>query len=831
MTAAGERNDTVLDTHFGKTSGKPRGRRHRGYQAMPRPCHGFLVVPIWNIRSAVLDMIVNAFVPLRYHRRAGLESSFSGAGLSDKSQDIGPTMFRSAAIRPILVLVACCILVPPSAMAAPTRNVLMLYSNNRLLPANIEIDRGFRETIAAPTTRNTDIFAEFLDVPAFSGPAYEQDTATYLRQKYAARPPDSIVVAGESALGFVLRHRAELFPDIPVVHVAVAKAFLQSSPPLPPDVIGVPVEYDALGTVELALRFHPNARRLVAVTGSSAWDRERESALRAGLARLQQPPVEFLAGLPTADVVKRLREFGSDDVVYTPGYFKDGAGREFVPRESVVLMAAASGAPVYGPYSTFIGTGVVGGRMPTYIDMGREAAKSVNRLLDGDPISAIRLPAGIPAVTQVDWRQARRWGISEGKIPPDAIVHFREPTFWETYRTQAIVAAVVILLEAGLIVALLIERRLRRRTAAALEESEKRITLAAHAARLSMWMWDLTHDKVWATAKLRQRAGLSKETPVSFDQILRTVYPADRDRFDRAVREAAANNRELDVEYRVIQPDGEVRWFAARGHVASNEGQCLTGVKMDITPRKAAELQAEKDRSALTHISRVSMMGQLSAAIAHQLNQPLAAILGNAETARKMLGREQADLAELREILDDIVTEDNRAAEVIRRLGALYKRGEMPLAPLDLNELVRETLDLVRAELTIRQVETVIELDPSLPSVDGGRVQLQQVLLNLILNAADSMSSVDTSKRILVIRTTRDGESVQLCVVDRGTGIAPEDIKRVFDAYWTTKAGGVGVGLAICYSIITAHRGTITAANNPDGGATFCFTLPVRSDA
>lgn len=741
-----------------------------------------------------------------------------------------PIIAEAAGLTVLLLALWC--LSPPPALATSSPTVLVLYSNNRLVPGNVDVDRGLRETMATAPERTAQLFSEYLDDPAFSGAEHERITAAYYRQKYVDRPPQVIVAAAESALGFVLRHRAEMFPNVPVVYVAVSKGYFASNPSLPPDVIGVPVEFDAMGTIELALRWHPNARRLVVVTGTSPWDREREAGLRSGLAHLDaRPAIEFLAGLPTPEVLKRLRELRNDDVVYTPGYFMDGAGRESSPAESVRLMAPASGAPVYSPYGTQMGTGIVGGRMPTFVGMGREAGKAVNSLLDGIAPSAIRMPAGIPALVQVDWRQVRRWGISADEIPPDAIIHFREPTFWEAYRTQAIFVLVVILLQAGLIVALLLERRLRRRTAAALAESEGRISLAAHAARLSMWMWDLAHDSIWASAKLRQRAGLSKETPVSFDQILQTVHPADRDLFEQSVRHAAASAQELDVEYRVVQHDGEVRWFAARGHAAAGADQCLTGVKMDITARKSAEFQAERDRAALTHMSRVSTMGQLSAAIAHQLNQPLASILGNAETARKMLGRGDLDIAELREILDDIVTEDNRAAEVIRRLGALYRRGEMPMAPLEINDLVRETLDLVRAELTMRQVVPITELAASLPPVDGGRVQLQQVLLNLVLNAADAMGDVAAGERVLVVRTAADGGNVRVCVADHGSGIAANDMNNLFDAFWTTKAGGVGVGLAICYSIVTAHRGTLTATNNPDRGATFCFTLPIRNQA
>jgi signal transduction histidine kinase/ABC-type uncharacterized transport system substrate-binding protein len=724
-------------------------------------------------------------------------------------------------------LLACCFLAHPAPSAGQGADVLVVYSNNRLLPANIEVERGLREVLETATGGKLDLFAEFLDRPAFLGEAHEARMAAYLVQKYATRPPRVIVAAGEAALWFVLSYRTGLFSAVPVVHAALSRTTLESGPPLPADVIGIPVDDDLPGNVALAMRWHPGARRVVVVTGTSPWDRAREAEIRAGVAQLEpKPSIEYVAGLPTADVVARLAALGRDDVVFTPGYFRDGAGREFSPRESVVAMADASGAPVYGPYGTFIGTGVVGGRMVDFEAVGRATGNIVARLLDGVPVSSVSMPARIAAPVQVDWRQVGKWGIREDVIPPDAIVHHRTPTFWESYRTQALVVALVVLLQAILIGALLVERRRRRNTATALAESEQRISLAAYAGRLSMWMWDLAHDQVWTTARLRDRAGLPGEVPVSFDQVLQTVHPADRERFNHVVRSAAASGQELDVEYRVIQPDGEVRWFVARGHAAAGTEHCLTGVKMDITPRKAAELQAAGDRAALTHLSRVSTMGQLSAAIAHQLNQPLAAILGNAETGRKLLGRDPVDHQELREILDDIVGEDNRAAEIIRRLGALYKRGEMELARLDLNELARETLDLVRAELMTRNVSAETEFDPALPPIRGGRIQLQQVLLNLILNAADAMSGVDVDRRVVVVRTSFDGDQVRLCVTDRGTGIAADALPHVFDAFWSTKATGAGVGLAICHSIITAHQGTLEAYNNAGGGATFCFALP-----
>jgi C4-dicarboxylate-specific signal transduction histidine kinase len=296
---------------------------------------------------------------------------------------------------------------------------------------------------------------------------------------------------------------------------------------------------------------------------------------------------------------------------------------------------------------------------------------------------------------------------------------------------------------------------------------------------------------------------------------------------ERAVREALDQDVPINVEYRILGGGGDVRWLAAYGRRESAATSRVLGVARDVTDRKLAELQAERDRSALRHVGRVTMLGQLSASIAHQLNQPLAAILGNAEAARTLLGREPVDLRELREICDDIVNDDHRAAEVIRRLRALFKHGELRTAPLDVNELVSETLELARTDLVMRHVVAVAELAPALPAVRGDRVQLQQVVLNLIVNATDAMGATDAPLRELAIRTARTDGGIQLRVADRGPGIPAEHLDRIFEPFWTTKPTGMGIGLAICRSILDAHGGRVTVANRADGGAEFSVVVPV----
>ncbi len=359
-----------------------------------------------------------------------------------------------------------------------------------------------------------------------------------------------------------------------------------------------------------------------------------------------------------------------------------------------------------------------------------------------------------------------------------------------------------------------------------LQESESRMQLAGTAASLGMWTWDIARDSVWATNQARALLGFSATEPLSLARVLGASHAEDRGTVEQAIREAAAGNTQLDLEYRVVDPDGGIRWVALRGH-AETGGVRLLGVVIDTTERKVAELQAANDRLALQHMTRVSLLGQLSASIAHQLNQPLAAILGNAEAAQKMLGRENVDHVELREICNDIVSEDIRASQVIRRLRDLYKRGEPKIERINLNELALETLDLVRNELLNRHVAFDTEFASMLPDIEGDAVQLQQVVLNLVLNAADAMRTTVVEERKLTIRTEMDATHVRLCVVDHGQGIAATDLKRVFDAFWTTKAGGMGMGLALCESITAAHHGSIAAANNAGGGATFCVTLPI----
>lgn len=730
-----------------------------------------------------------------------------------------------------LSLVFTCLMLagPPASAATRPHNVLVLYSFGRLLPANLEGDRGVREVFAMQKDLPITTSFEFLDNPRFSGDAYERTFVAYLRDKYASMPPDVIMVAADEALDFVLRHRDELFARVPIVHMNVTTTYLRSIPALPVDVIGTPITYDYFGTVEQALRWQPGANRLVVVTGSNAWDRAQEAQIRAQLGRLPASlSIDFLAGLPTEELLRRLRQLQPGAIVLTPGFFVDGSGRESAPRESTEMIAKAAAAPVYVTFSTQLGTGVVGGRMAGFREVGRTGARTAIALLEGIRPEAVRPPATMPTPLQVDWRQLERWKIGADDVPQGAIVWFREPTLWQAHRDLVLLWAVVILVQAGLIAALLFERRRRRLTVAALARSEQHLRLAGQAARLSAWvLHEESNTKPDARDVGNAAPAAAAADPLrDFRDTLARVSPQDRPAVDAAVRHALETGGGFDVEYRIGGNDGQDRWEAAWGNVDPAQASRLVGVAIDITERKRAEMQTEIERAALYHMSRVSLLGQLSAAIAHQLNQPLASIRANAEAAQKMLEREPLDVAELREICADIVTDDHRAADVIRQLGALFRRGLSKFEPIDLNELIRDSLDLVRGALTTRRVTVTTDLAPSLPPISGDRVQLQQHLLNLIMNAADAMAQSPGGGREVTITTALHGPCVRLCVADKGPGVPAEVRDNVFEPFWSTREGGMGMGLAVCRSIVTAHHGSLTVADAPKGGAEFCTTLP-----
>ena len=371
---------------------------------------------------------------------------------------------------------------------------------------------------------------------------------------------------------------------------------------------------------------------------------------------------------------------------------------------------------------------------------------------------------------------------------------------------------------------------------AGLRESEARMSLAVDAADLGIWIRDLARNEIWASHKWRELFGYAPSEPLEFNALLRRLHPDDREglRQAHAMAVAGGNGGRYQTDYRLILPDGATRWISSQGRVefdATGRPVLIRGTARDVTTRKQAEQEALLLRQEIAHAGRVSMMGQLASGLAHEINQPLASILRNAEAAELFLQHPSPDLDEIRAILSDIRSDDERAGRVIDRMRGLLRRETLDTERLDVGALVGDVAALVRVDAVTRQVKLDVDVPADLPHVRGDRVQIQQVLLNLILNGMDALQETRLENRRVDVTARLDGAHlVEIAVSDAGHGIPADKLGQIFDPFFTTKPNGMGIGLAISRTIVEAHRGRLWAENRNGGGAAFRFTLPIAEE-
>jgi PAS domain S-box-containing protein len=362
------------------------------------------------------------------------------------------------------------------------------------------------------------------------------------------------------------------------------------------------------------------------------------------------------------------------------------------------------------------------------------------------------------------------------------------------------------------------------------KEAQDLFRLAAEGSHLGVWHWDEIAKTLTWDGATRDMFGVPADGQITLNTFYRALHPDDAERVKLTWRQALELRLPYQIEFRTQRTDGTIRWVDARGHGYYDEAGkplWMTGVLFDITDRKEAELQAQQNREELSHLSRVAAMGELTASIAHELNQPLSGITSNAAAGQRFIDRGKVDLRELHDLLGDIVADGRRAGDVIRGIQGMVKKDVSARQRINLNDIVSSVVRMVKPSAMLHSCELGTFLDPDIPTVEGDPVQLQQVLLNLIINAFDAMYATPLSRRKVVIATERDADGVaRVSVRDYGVGIPEEVRERLFEQFFTTKAKGLGMGLSIVRSIVESHGGTIAAENADDGGARFQFSLP-----
>ena len=602
-----------------------------------------------------------------------------------------------------LFLLLVAFLYPHTVTAEPRpRSVLLLDQSEPNAQFGLQFRAALRATLDQGQADPVTIYSEILDIARFNGAQFEPIVREYLRGKYRDRQIGVIVAHGSAALELALRLRDDLWPGVPIVFALVDELRLAQLK-LPPDVTGFTVRLRFENVVQMAQVLVPGLKR-IALVG----DKFEGQPFFGHFA--QEIPAfkgkfEFidLTGLPLETVRARVSKLTNDTAIYFSAVYRSQDGRNYISRDALPYIAATANRPIVSSSEPHLGFGSAGGMMAMPKPTGEEAGALALRVLAGEDPRNIPIVASDNMRPLFDWRELKRWNVSDSTLPPGAEIRFRTYSVWEQYRSQIIGVLAVLLFQAALIAVLLFERHRRLK--------------------------------------------------------------AERQSHSRLVE------------------------------------------------------MAQMDR-ALT-------LGVMSTSIAHELNQPLGAILNNTETAEILLRQTPPDLEQIKEILTDIRKDDERAGAIISHLRGFLKKGELQLSSVELNEVVKDVLHMVEPEAVRRGVTVDVQAGSAPAPVKGDRVLLQQVLLNLAMNGLDAMQKSASTRRLKFATALVGDSKVEVSVSDTGSGIPESSLKGIFDSFVTTKQQGTGLGLSIARTIVENLGGRIWAENRQGGGAVFRFELPL----
>ena len=725
-------------------------------------------------------------------------------------------------------LLAGLILSGISQAAAPPR-VLILFSNDRLLPANQEMEKGLRRAFeAGGKTSSVELFAEFLDAVRFPSPEQSATMEEFLRGRHRDNPPVAWVALGAQALDFLMQRRDSLFPGTPIVFGGMDTRQIASLTDLQ-GLAGRPMDWSITPLMEELAVIRPEVRGILLVSGAAEFDRVRhEQALAQAEPFRERYEIESSLGEPLDRLLERVSSLPKDTLVIYLTYFRTPDGKTLLPRSVAGWLAEKSTVPVLCIHDSYIGTGVMGGAMLPFEEEGQAIGAIARRVAVGEDVDSIGiLPPGNPRWI-IDERAMRRHGWSERDLPAHAEIRFRKPSLWEAHRPVVITGAAALLLQSALIIGLLVARARQREAENEKQLSDSKFSKVFTASPVSISIIRQSDGRIVdANPAWERTTGVARDAALGRTH-LELGFGFEGSGDQRYLEYLASGKSLRDFEQRLRMPNGSSRLLSVSTELVNLHGEpCYISMAKDITDIQ----EAEEARLKLQQASRLGMLGELTASIAHEVNQPLGAILSNADAATMLMEMPDPPLDEIREILSDIRRDDMRASEVIRQIRSMVVRGEMQRVVLDPGRLAQGVMVMVRHDCRRRSISLQCDIAENLPRICAEQVRIEQVLLNLLLNAMDSLKEVDQDARhIRVAVAVTDGGMVDMSVTDSGPGIPADLMERIFVNFFTTKSEGMGLGLALSRSIAESHGGRLLARNVPGGGACFHFILP-SSDA
>jgi signal transduction histidine kinase len=605
----------------------------------------------------------------------------------------------------------CVVLVGLLALAAvsgaaerPVRQVLVLQTFDR---GNLIIDH-FTGNLRIDLEQRAGGPINFVQVvvgpTGFVG-APDQSLIEFIRSIFAERAkPDLIVTIAGPAAVFARKYRRELFPDTPLLFAAVDQSYLGNAP-LGNNEAAVAALNDFPGIVDDILQVRPQTRQVFMISGSGDigkfWRKRLEELFSRFRGRVQ---FIWSDDLSLPEILDRCSKLPENSAIFFLTLGTDATGAAYADERVMADLYAAANAPLFSAHDVYLGTGIVGGRLMSIDELSHRTTDSAFRMLGGESPSDVRTPAQLPGQPMFDWRELKRWGIPEGRLPPGSSVVYRGPTLWSEYRGMVLAAAGALSIQALLIIGLLFERRARRR----------------------------------------------------------------------------------------------------------------------------AEIESRRNLGLAADVSRRETMSALTSSIAHELIQPLSAMIYNAEALLLMIDTRRATPEELHETLSAIHADGILATKIIERHRAMLRSRQMQMKPIDLQTVVNDTLTLVAHDRIARQVEVVTSFSADSCVINGDPVLLEQVFVNLVMNAMDAMGETPPGRRRITISSEVSSADVEVSVHDTGPGLSADLAGKLFTPFVTTKEHGLGIGLAIARTIVETHGGSIDARNHPEGGAIFTVTLRIH---
>ena len=656
-----------------------------------------------------------------------------------------------------------------AASTATPKRVLIVHSFASGAPPFTTYSTAFEKELTDKLGKTVDLDEISLDVARYATLDMEEALVELLRARQAKWKPDLVVPIGSPAGNFVARHRDRLFPPAtPIIYAGIDKRRLPASA-FEQNATFVGQSYYVPGWVEDILEIAPETKNIAVVIGASPLEQVWTEVLRSEFRQFENR-VNFiwLNDLSLDEILRRTSSLPPHSFIFLLLMMRDASGVTHNGDEVLQKIHAVANAPINGIYRQQLGFGIVGGRLEETQVAAVDAAGVAVRILQGEPASSFPPKVSHSLTPQYDWRELQRWNIDEKTLPPGSTILYRAPSAWQQYRGWIIGGASVVIVEGLLIFALVVNALRRRLAERSLSKSEEQVMLAAKAARLGVWELNTLTGKIWASDKARELFEFDAETLLDRAIVSARVHPEDRAMREATIDHAIAEQGEYEIEYRIQLKDGGIRWISGCARCMAGESgkpTRLVGMSRDITERKEAIAsrervaeEARRQREQIELLGRASLLGEMTASLAHELGQPLSAILNYASAGGRFIDGGEPNPGTLQEIFSDIGTAGRRARDIIQNVRNAIKKGGAMRGRVAINKVVENVAVMVRPDASAFSCEIQTSLAENLPLIEADPVQLQQVLINLVSNAFHAMRETPIARRKVEITTQLNGK-------------------------------------------------------------------------